>query len=217
MAEIFTPSQPLDRLTDMFVRHTIAPSTASFASGESSVNNHHNGGYEEVRSLELRPAIAAQAGRLITRCVADDFNCIVPVPTGAVGWAYAIARNLGNSNTYVLHTKKSHQNKREFSLTSLGEYQVDLLRNRFETPKAVVIDDVSSDGGTNEAMANYLTSIGFEVTLVMSIFYRGIFERLLEEDRKFRRAVLMHRQIPYQIDWASMEESGLLVPLGSTN
>jgi orotate phosphoribosyltransferase len=202
MAEVITPSIPNTELTDRFIDSTLVPNNKPFAGGASEVNNHVDGGYEEVKDLGLREAVVKQAAGFILSS-GVEFDCIAPVPNGATGWAYAIVRELQDPELLVLESAKIRN--RLFQATKFGELQYQSLINRYSRPKALVLDDVTSDGGTNEAMADYLTDLGLEVSLVMSLLFRGDIGRLQQADRKYKRSILMQREIPHLIDWAKRD------------
>ena len=212
MAEILTDTTN-DRLTETFIDATLTPvADETFASGVTA-NNKINASYDEVRDHTLRNAVVFEASREVMR-LSSDIDFVAPVPTGAIGWAYAIVRQTGRSDLLVLNLAKQENEKRKFETTVFSELQIasliDKASQEDRRPRGIVVDDVTSDGGTNEAMADFLVDQGFEITLVMSLLYRGEINRLKMADRKYPRAYLMAKHVPLSLDWVKRNESGLL-------
>lgn len=211
MAEILTTVE-FPVLTENFVNSTLVASNHEIFANGLSANNKILGSYDEINNIELRDRVTQRAAELIVAS-GCEFDFIAPVPTGAVGWAYSIIRSLKITNVPVLLFEKEKGEKRKFQTTSFSDLQIEWLKERYEKPRGIVIDDVTSDGGTNEAMADFLTDKGLGISLVFSLLYRGELSRLLESDRKYKRAYLMAKHIPYSIDWKERKDSGLIVPL----
>jgi len=211
MAEILT-TVDFPVLTDNFVNSTLVESDhETFANGLSA-NNKINGSYDEINNIELRDRVTQRAAELIAAS-SCELDFIAPVPTGAVGWAYSIIRSLKLKTVPVLLLDKEKGVKRKFQTTPFSDLQIEWLKGRYKNARGIVIDDVTSDGGTNEAMADFLTDNGLGVSLVFSLLYRGELSRLLESDRKYKRAYLIAKHIPYSIDWGERKGSGLIVPM----
>ena len=211
MAEILTTVE-FPVLTDNFVNSTLVESDHEMFASGLSANNKVLGSFEEMSNIELRDRVAERAAELIVAS-GCEFDFIAPVPTGAVGWAYSIIRSLKLSTVPVLLVEKDKGEKRNFQTTPFSDLQIEWLEDRYEKPRGIVIDDVTSDGGTNEAMADFLVENGLGVSLVLSLLYRGKISRLRESDRKYKRAYLMARHIPFAIDWKERKNSGLIVPM----
>lgn len=173
-----------------------------FANGQHT-NNHLDMGYDEV-SPDVREIIVPRLGQLVV--VSDSCPMfIAPVPNGADGWAEDLAVDLGKASVApkILYAHKL--GRRKFENTPIINRQIARWRDDGVDPRGMVIDDVSSDGGTGEAMADFLTEQGLEIDLVVSILYRGDIANL---SSRYRRAILIARQIPYFMDWAIFRSSG---------
>lgn len=176
-----------DVLIDQLLAAQLRPGDRVFASGEAA-NNHLDLGYEET-TPELRPTIVHDLAELIVDTVGVP-AFIAPVPTGAVGWGKQVSGLLTPTPELIVLDKVA---PREFKPTSELRSQIRKLRNR----RGVVIDDATSDGGTSAAYAECIEKLGLEVSLVVSIFFRG------QEYAKnrFQRLHLFARPIPYQLNW----------------
>ena len=207
LQEINLPQLPLDDLTDNFIRTCIYEDSRPFASG-AVPNNHVNGGFEEV-SQELALATTEELLRFLRLPLADaDF--IAPVPNGANGWAFALQEERKESGLIVLTTEKQSGERRVFQETDETKRQLEQLLEKTDNPRGIVLDDVTSDGGTNEALAEFLEDRGLEITLVMSILYRGAANRIAS---RFKRAALLRKYIPLLIDWELYEQTGEVAAL----
>lgn len=218
MPEIIVPEPPLTELTNAFIDATLKYDTRPFANGQRDVNNHSDGAYGEIHDEALRDIVAEHSRDLLLGAEVGDgaaeceLDFIAPVPAGAVGWAYAIARQMNRPRMHVLNLDK--RARREFALNEFSELQLENLIAVHERPAGVVLDDVSSDGGTGEAMAEFLESQGLEVTLILSLLFRGDITQLKS---KYNRAFVMQQHIPYKIDWAKRRGSGLIVAEAGQN
>lgn len=182
-------------LTDMILSRCLHKGDVVFASG-ARANNHLDLGYEEVPSELRNPVADLAASIIIDNQIEHDF--IATVPTGADGWGDAVALRLGDSR--VVRLKSQKIDRRKFANTPESERLLESLKAQHQQPIGVVIDDATSDGGTSEAYADFLTEQGMTVNLVMSMFYRGNLAKL---QSKYPRATVLAEEIPHQIDWKS--------------
>lgn len=168
-----------------------------FANGQEA-NNHLDLGYDET-APPLRPYIVDAFSRLLfVKNIDVDF--IVPVPSGAQGWIDAYA-NRQVTSPEVIRLRKLQ--KRQFELFS------DLNANDYTGKQGIVVDDATSDGGTGEAAADYMTLNGFNIIAVISLFVRGI--QLAPS--KYPRFWLAHRPIPQKLNWQIFRQQGKIEQL----
>lgn len=207
MTAILRPSKINLALTNAFIDEVLQEDTRPFANGDTGVNNHLNGGYDEVPE-PIRDTVTDAVSSFIieSNC---DLDFIAPVPSGADGWGYAVVRALKRTAIPVLQFEKEPGERRVFKATELTSHKIEYLKEQKSKPRGLVIDDVTSDGGTNEAMADHVTSYGLEVSLVLSLFFRGDLAKLKSS---YPRAVLMAQRVPNEIDWAERARTGLIVP-----
>lgn len=192
---ITTPYPPLEDLTESLIREQLRPWDQPFANTDEA-NNHLNIGYEEV-SAHLRPEIVEGLGELIVVSKVQPIF-IAPVPKGANGWGEELVEKLPDRIAKPALLTFEKVDKRKFANLPEADKEIAKLKAKHNRPTGVVIDDATTDGGTSEAMADFLTEQGLAVDLVLSIFYRGDI-RLLSSN--YRRAVLVTRHLPLMLDW----------------
>lgn len=181
----------------------------TFASG-TPANNHIDGGHEEVPG-----DIAATVVEELVRFSAPMFKhvrFVAPVPNGANGWAEAVKEERRDSGLIVM--KAAKVDRRKFVETEETEKALDRLFEQSDRPKGIVLDDVTMDGGTGEAMADFYSERGLEITLVMSLLYRGRDDRI---QSAYKRTALMRRFLPYLINWSLYKATGRVQELEGEN
>ena len=184
-------------ITNQIIASQLHEGTVTFANGQHA-NNHLDLGYDETSPL-LRPYIVDAFSRLLfVKNIDIDF--IVPVPSGAEGWIDAYS-NRQVTSPEIIRLRKLQ--KRQFELFS------DLNANDYRGKQGIVVDDVTSDGGTSEAAADHMTDKGFNILAVVSLFVRG--RQLLPS--KYQRLWLAHRPIPQKLDWQKFRQQGKIEQL----
>lgn len=178
-----------------------------FASGVVA-NNHVDGGFEEV-SEPLRFEIATHLEHFLGP-LAVGAHFIAPVPSGANGWAYAWQEYSTESGLAVVEVAKVE--RRRFEATQETNDALALLQAEHGDLGCVVLDDVTSDGGTSEALADFYEERGIKVRLVASLLFRGIAPTIAS---KYSRATLMKQYVPTQLDWNTYRRSGEISELTS--
>jgi|SRR5690606_414859 len=201
-AEIVTTGFEYDKLAQNLLANQLTERYAVFANGASS-NNHLGMGFDEVDS-RYHPLIASGLSRLVTEfCPKPHY--IASVPTGADGWGELVTKRLSGYFGGPMHLKFKKVQRREFANTPETPSLFKQLFAENKPPVGVVLDDATTDGGTSEAMANFLSGQGLEVGLVLSIFYRGDLRALKS---RYRRGYLIAREIPTRLDWEAFREIG---------
>lgn len=216
MLERLQPAPALTELADKFINATLHPAhNITFADGTSNVNNHMDGAYEEVHDPALKDQVTAHAAQLVYVSeglffdgVEADF--IAPVPYGATGWAYAVARSLKRPSLQILNLEKVE--RRVFSTNSFSERQIESLLSLGRPARGIVLDDVAPTGGTAEAMANWLKDIGLETNLILTMLFRGDIQTLKSE---YNRAFVMNTHVPHMLDWDTWNNSKEIKELSS--
>jgi orotate phosphoribosyltransferase len=187
-------------LTEYFIddvlRLQLHEGVVTFANN-SIANNHLDLGYDEVAE-QLRPELLRALGNTLINNELEQAS-IVPVPTGAEGWAYNLG--LKNENVDIIPLRK------------LAKRTFELRDKRSVLEKAasgvVVLDDATTDGGTSEAAADYMSQEGFKIAAVISLFIRG--KQLAAS--KYPRLWLAHKYVPTNLDWKKFREEGKIVEL----
>ena len=189
----FLPSN----ITNQIIASQLHEGAVTFANGQQA-NNHLDLGYDET-APQLRPLVVDALSRLLfVKNIDVDF--IIPVPSGAEGWADAYVSRLPTAPD-VIRLRKLQ--KRQFELFS------NLDSSNYAGKHGIVVDDATSDGGTSEAAANYMTEQGFTIEAVVSLFVRS--KQLAPSN--YRRLWLAHRTIPTQLDWNIFRQTGTLKKL----
>jgi len=184
-------------ITRQLIASQLHEGAVTFANGQQA-NNHLDLGYDET-APQLRPHIVDAFSRLLfVKNLEVDF--IVPVPSGAEGWIDDyVTRQVTSPEIIRLHKLQ----KRHFKLLD------DLDVNDYTNKQGIVVDDATSDGGTSEAAADYMTEQGFTIGAVVSLFVRG--QQLAPS--KYPRLWLAHRHIPTKLDWNMYRQTGKLKQL----
>lgn len=186
-----------EAVVDQIIASQLHEGDVTFANGQLA-NNHLNLGYSETPPQLRTPIVDAFSRLLFAKNLRVD--SIVPVPSGAVGWAEDYTTRQVNSQEIIRLQKLQ---KRQFVLAN------ELERSLLAGKRGIVLDDATSDGGTGEAVADYMTEQGFCVTAVVSLFVRG--QQL--DPSKYPRLWLAHRTIPTQLDWNVYRQTGKLQQL----
>lgn len=197
-------------------RSCIAPPTKPFANG-SDANNHLNLGYDEVSPVLRRPIqqglkmmldnAEVKLGRAGDGVHEVNADFLVPVPEGANGWVRAVS-GLYTPERQMLQFQKVE--RRTFKpVGNTVEVIAEQMENSLDTPTVAVFDDATTDGGTTEAMCDYLEEeFGLDVLVAISIYYRGV---LAELRSKYNRAFVVANHIPLTIDMDHHKKTGEIV------
>lgn len=194
-------------LSDNFVKTVVAmqlrEGDVTFANG-TQANNHLDLGYTETHASLRTPIITALGSMIAGANFKPDY--LVPVPTGAVGWVEAYADSQPDKSP-ILYLDKVQGQKREFMLNARNTVASELINSNAH---GFVIDDATSDGGTSEAAADFLTTKGFKINGILSLFTRGNSPVL---PSKYPRYTLMYKHIPANLNWNIFKQQGKIEQL----
>lgn len=187
-----------EELIDQVVARQLREGAVVFASGDVA-NNHLDLGYSETHPSLRTTIVEALGDLLIAKNIHPTF--MVPVPTGADGWVKSYNVLLDIPSKLIF-------------LNKLGKRQFELKEDngglhKIKGISGIVIDDATSDGGTSEAAADYITKHGFHIEAVISLFFRGN----LPITSKYQRHWLAHRPIPAKLNWQIFRQQGKIEQL----
>lgn len=205
MPILYVPAQSLERIEDQLIDNQLRPEHKVFANGLEA-NNHLDMGYDEVPDIYRSSLAHHTAALIVSTNVRVSF--VAPVPTGANGWGHEVAHDIALiddvEEPVVLEFEKS--DRRVFvNFPETIEKIAELKKQYGDDVTGVVIDDATSDGGTSEALADYLIEQEIYPELIASIFFRGDLDLL---QSKYNRIFTIARNIPMNLDWKKYNAEG---------
>lgn len=198
MSDLYTTETM--NLTAEILRTQMHPHHEALANEQLS-NNHINLAFEEVEPKFRDPLVQGLGGLVLEKRLPLAF--IAPVPNGATGWAEALIKKYNLASEVIILSKLE---KRSFEVTARSKRQAEWMVGQ----AGIVLDDVTTDGGTSEVYANLLRAeLGLDVAAIVSLFYRGV----KAPKSRYQRHAVIQKSVPLNLDWEAFRRNGTLQSL----